>query len=963
MLSQQDLDFVNERRRQQNRLGFAVQLCLLRYPGWPLKPDEIPPANLLQFVSEQLAVNPEEIREYAKRDATRVEHLRLLANAYGFCGYYPPHPQQLREHVRHQALATDTAFTLVQDALDWLRSRKVIPPALQTLETMARTVRGELERMTFQGIEERLSPEQKKSLDQMLDIGPSKGSVLGWLRRVPRSCTAAGILDLLQRIGWARERSIPASVAENLSWAKLRQLAGRGARHSVSHFRGFPEGKRHAILAAFVLYMIKELTDRAIDFHNRLLGRTFHQAEGQRWIEFTNKGSAVNEKLHNYSRLSKALIAAHREQRDLGAAIEEVISWETLDRDGEQAGTLAKPRDSFDLERLRAHFPKFRQYTPAFLETFQFEAIGSYRSLLEALEVLRKMNRENLTEVPPDAPRGFVRQKWEAFVFPGDGIDRCFYELCALSELSLGLKSGAVWIHDSLRYQELDNYLIAPAVWKEQKPKLVEDHAAIADCEAYLQDRKDRLHEQMHKVAELARTNQLPEARMEGSRLILSPLTKLGPELSEKWAEAMYDLVPRIQLTHLLQEVDGWTGFSGAFVHLYTGKPVVDKIGALSAVLADATGLGHTRMAEASQGHTADRLDWIYDWYVRETTYAAALARIVDLQSQIPLVQHWGSGRTSSSDGQAFPIGFKKPVLAQVNAKSGRDPVTVVYTHVSDRYAPFHAKTISSTVRDATHVLDGLLNHHSEIETAEHYTDTSGFTEHIFALCTALGFRFAPRIRDLGDHRLFCFEKPSQYGLLKPLIGGRVRGRTIRDNWDEYLRLTASLRTGTASASLLIGKLAGNPRHSPLAATLREVGRIERTLFTLEWLQDPGLRRRVTVGLNKGEAHHTLKRAIRFYRKGSISDRTRLEQDIHAMALNLVVAAITLWNTAYLDRALQGMAKRGTPVPEIYLPHISPLGWEHIGITGTYTWRGSTKPWGRFRPLRVVESRQERCIA
>jgi TnpA family transposase len=189
-------------------------------------------------------------------------------------------------------------------------------------------------------------------------------------------------------------------------------------------------------------------------------------------------------------------------------------------------------------------------------------------------------------------------------------------------------------------------------------------------------------------------------------------------------------------------------------------------------------------MAEASHGHTADRLDWIYDWYVREATYAAASARIVDLQSQIPLVQHWGSGRTSSSDGQAFPIGFQKPVLAQGNPKYGRDPVTVVYTHVSDRYAPFHAKTISSTVRDATHVLDGLLNHHSEIETAEHYTDTSGFTEHIFALCTALGFRFAPRIRDLGDHRLFCFEKPSQYGLLKPLISGRVHVKAIRDNWN-----------------------------------------------------------------------------------------------------------------------------------------------------------------------------------
>lgn len=260
-------------------------------------------------------------------------------------------------------------------------------------------------------------------------------------------------------------------------------------------------------------------------------------------------------------------------------------------------------------------------------------------------------------------------------------------------------------------------------------------------------------------------------------------------------------------------------------------------------------------------------------------------------------------------------------------------------------------------------MLDGLLTHHSEIETAEHYTDTSGYTEHIFALCTALGFRFAPRIHDLGDHRLFCFQKPSLYGALKPLIGGRVREGMVRDNWDEYQRLAASLRTGTASASLLISKLAGNPRHRPLAVALREVGRIERTLFTLEWLQNPELRRRVTVGLNKGEAHHTLKRAIHFCRKGSISDRTRLEQDVHAMALNLVVAAITLWNTAYLDRALLAMEQRGTPVPEIYWPHISPLGWEHIGIAGTYTWKGSTRPWGRFRPLRVVQTRHERRIA
>jgi len=314
--------------------------------------------------------------------------------------------------------------------------------------------------------------------------------------------------------------------------------------------------------------------------------------------------------------------------------------------------------------------------------------------------------------------------------------------------------------------------------------------------------------------------------------------------------------------------------------HLYTGKPTPDRTGLLTAVLADATNLGKTRMAEATEAYTEDRLAWIEDWYIREGNYARALAAIVRLQGEIPLAAHWGSGRTSSSDGQAFPIAFRKPVIAQANAKYGRDPVAMFYTHVSDRYAPFHAKAISSTVRDATHVLDGLLDHQTDLQIEEHYTDTSGFTDHIFALCHLLGFRFAPRIRDLSDHRLFCFEKSADYGGLKPLIGGRIHVKTVRQHWDDVVRLIASLRQGTVSPSLLVSKLAGHPRQNHLFVVLREIGRIERSLFTLSWLQDLELRRRVTAGLNKGEAHHMLKRAVRFYKRGSVSDRTQLQQDL-----------------------------------------------------------------------------------
>ncbi len=77
------------------------------------------------------------------------------------------------------------------------------------------------------------------------------------------------------------------------------------------------------------------------------------------------------------------------------------------------------------------------------------------------------------------------------------------------------------------------------------------------------------------------------------------------------------------------------------------------------------------------------------------------------------------------------------------------------YTHISDQYAPFSTKVVNVGVRDSTYVLDGLLYHESDLRIEEHYTDTAGFTDHVFGLMHLLGFRFAPRIRDLGDTKLF----------------------------------------------------------------------------------------------------------------------------------------------------------------------------------------------------------------
>jgi TnpA family transposase len=238
---------------------------------------------------------------------------------------------------------------------------------------------------------------------------------------------------------------------------------------------------------------------------------------------------------------------------------------------------------------------------------------------------------------------------------------------------------------------------------------------------------------------------------------------------------------------------------------------------------------------------------------------------------------------------------------------------------------------------------------------AEHYTDTAGATDHVFGLCHLLGFRFAPRIKDLKDRKLYAIEKPGTYPLLEPLIGDTVETAAVVSQWAVLMRLKASIQAGTVMPSVILRKLGAAGAGNTLSRALRALGRIERTLFTLQWLSDPELRQRSHAGLNKGEASNSLRRAVFFHRQGEIRDRTFENQSFRASGLSLITAAIVHWNTVYLDRAVQHLHARGIIIPDDLLAHVAPLGWEHIALTGDYIWNGSN-PSTDFRPLREVRT-------
>jgi TnpA family transposase len=175
----------------------------------------------------------------------------------------------------------------------------------------------------------------------------------------------------------------------------------------------------------------------------------------------------------------------------------------------------------------------------------------------------------------------------------------------------------------------------------------------------------------------------------------------------------------------------------------------------------------------------------------------------------------------------------------------------------------------------------------------------------------------------------------------------------IMEYWDDLLHLAASIQTRTVAPSTILKRLAASRNPSQLARALRELGRLERTLFMIEWYSDPALRRRCQAGLNKGEAAHKLKRAVFFHERGEIRDRSFESQAFRASGLNLVVSAIVHWNTVYLGRAVDHLRHQGRIIPPEVLKHVSPLSWEHINLTGTYAWGEQPVLVDGFRPLRL----------
>lgn len=932
--SSYDLDIINKHRKDYNRLGFAVQLALLINPGWSFSVSDSIPESVLTYISEQIKVSPTELEFYGQRENTRLEHLQEIREIYGFKSYTHEDSKSLIQNLLPYAIENDNVINLMKLTINQIKMQKIILPGITTIEKVVSEVISKADQEFITMVNDSITSEQKHKLDMLIDSKEDGKTKLGWLKEDQGHSSPKAFSEVIKRLELIRNLNINLNIV-SLHPNRIRQFSRLGSKYDPSSLRRFEEKKRHAILVLFLYELSQSLTDKAVEIHDRQINILLSKGRKKQEELQKQNGKSLNEKIIHYVDIGAALIKAKDENLDPFKALESVMSWDALIDSVEEAKKLARPVSYDYLDLLDSRYNYLRKYTPVLVKHLKFNSTNNAsKSLIEAIDILNTMNKNRNRKVPDDSSTDFIPKRWNKCLYEKDGsINRHYYEMATLTELKNRIRSGDISVEGSKNFKDFEEYLISNDEWNVVK-KSGTRLAVSLNVNEYLQERTESLSSRLKWFSN--NINKLDGLTIENSRIHIDRLEKNTPTEAILLSQKLYQMMPRIKLPDLLLEVSKWTGFDRNFIHassehIAKGK---EKTIVIAALMAMGTNIGLTKMALSTPEITYRQLANTAQWRLYDDAMKKAQATLVNYHHKLFLSTFWGDGSTSSSDGMRIQVGVSS-LQADMNPHYGSGKGVTMYRFVSDQFSTFYTKVINTNTRDAVHVIDGLLYHETDLNIEEHYTDTAGYTDQVFGLSHLLGFRFAPRIRDISDVKLYCTNKASEYPEIESILNGKINTKVIEESFDDVLRMTHSIREGNVTGSLIMGKIGSYSRQNALATSLREMGRIEKTIFILDYITNESLRRRIQRGLNKGEAMNGLARAIFFGKRGEFRERELQDQLQRASALNILINAISIWNTTYLQKAIDHL-KQSDDFDESLLKHISPLGWEHINLLGEY---------------------------
>ncbi len=961
-LDKTDLALIADRRGDQNRFGLALQLTSVRFLGTFLLDINLVPTDAQVFIARQLRIpDIAVLGDYAKREATKHEHISLICEHYGYRDFgEQPWAFRLIRLLYVRAWVSNERPSLMFDfATNWLIQHKILLPGITTLSRVITEIRERADNRLWKHLSAIPTNEQREKLESLLKVPDGmRTSRFDYFRKGPVTISAPAFNAALDRYLELREFDLDGLNFAHIPPVRLKILARHAGMISVYKIARMPDDKRISLLLAFAKTFQTIALDDALDVLDSLLVGISSNAKkiGQRNRLRTLKD--LDKSALALAKVCTLILNEETKNDQLRNVIYTQFSRAKLEESIALINDLARPADDKFYDELLEQYGKVSRFIYRLLRDITFKATPAGKDILTAINYLVNLgsSRKQIFDNPP---LDIVTKPWRRIVFNKDGeATRRGYTLCFLDRLQDGLRRRDVYVEKSDRWGDPRAKLLQGDDWQNNRVQICRLLGHSVTPKETINTLTQQLDATYKKVASNFEGNDSIKMDYSGKypSLSITSLDKLEISPSHTLlSKQVTELVPQVDLTEVILEIHALTGFADEFTHVSESNARVDdlSVSVCAILLAEACNIGLEPLVKHHiPALTRHRLTWVKQNYLRAETLVRANTRLVDYQSTITLAKKWGGGEVASADGMRFVVPTRTVNSGPNKKYFGSSKGITWYNFVSDQFSGFHGIVVPGTLRDSIFVLEGLLEQQTGLNPTEIMTDTSGASDIVFGLFWLLGYQFSPRLADAGEAVFWRIDKEANYNALNDLARGCVNIQCIEQHWDDMLRVVGSLKLGTIHASELIRTLLRSERPSSLAKAIIEAGRINKTLYLLNYVNDEEYRRRILTQLNRGEGRHSVARFICHGQRGEIRKRYRDGQEDQLGALGLVTNAVVLWNTIYMQAALDYLREQSVDVKDEDEIRLSPLIHGHINVLGHYSFILAEQVMkGQLRPL------------
>lgn len=925
-LSPSEIATVKTRRGNDMQLGLGLHIGFLRMSGRVLNSTDVIHWRILAFLGAQLEIRAPRVtslRALYPRRPTLHDHQQLAKAQLGFKNLIEPAQRQLVAHLRQTRGAATDATELLIGARQWLYEHRYLIPGERQLLDICRAVLVGQEAKLVTEIEKNIPLRQRKRWVEELSkprVTLHGQTNLDWLKQSPRSRRGQGLAGAFERIHFLSDLKVDTVPLAAMPLVLVKTYAIRTARLKLTRFARLKPETQTIGLTCFLQLTLWRITDEAIEAWLMRVSEVRRLA--------LERAARVND--HDWQQRHASLLTSVKDiagTDPVPTTLQEMLAG--LVRDEEAIIKQSRA------DRARTKLMEMRSQVRSLMRLIvriPIQLCSNTSWLNQALPMLRDAYLRPRPALAADASLDFLPALWHRSAKQADGVQKLrMLEAATLLQLQRSLRNASAFIPTSLSYREHESLLIPRSAWQERRGAHLQLLDSTRSVDGALKELLPKVSKAMATLARGVRKGAVVITEQRGIELADAKARpdQNAPSPEEQLQQIFVSRFGAIELPGLMMEVDSQVRFSSTLLRRTPDN--ADEIMAVyGALLAHGMGLDRIQVARMIPEVPESRLRTMMRVLEEEGRLAEANLSVMQFMRRHAVVAQWGEPGLASSDMMTVESS-RRLWNARIDPRTGNYAIGT-YTHVLDQWGIAYDQPIILNKRQAGAAIEGvLLQRLAPIDRLA--VDTHGYTDVAMGLARLLGFNLCPRLAMLRERKLYV--ATDQY-VPKNLraVAVRIPLKTLQTNWDELLRLAASIREGWCSASQVLARFGSDAQGDPLYQAAVTFGRLVRTQYLCEYFVDPAFRDAIRRVLNHGESVHQLQRSIRPYAIGPKRGRSHDEQRAISGSLAFLSNLVMAWNTHKIQELMDLPAHRRPDIRLDEIATIGPVATRHINFRG-----------------------------